>query len=168
MMLDMASNPLIRLAEFIKERRQELGYTQEGLARVSKVPKGTIGSIEAGNLKGPPTLPTLEKLEAALRLNQGMLISVLREDWHPYLLGGQSESAAPAERPMLEVIEGFNKRYEPTEEEWAIIRELEAQGIWYSEFTQPGFWEATPEEREGSFLHIKGLLREHRRRTQGK
>lgn len=69
---------------------------------------------------------------------------------------------------MLEAIEGFKKRYEPTEEEWAIIRELEEHGIWYSEFTQPNFWNAPPDEREGSFLHIKGLLREHKRRMQGK
>ncbi|MNT89671.1 hypothetical protein D3C72_2304430 [compost metagenome] len=69
---------------------------------------------------------------------------------------------------MRQTIAGLRKRHEPTAEEWAVIDELDRTGSWYGGFSQPGFWELPPEERESEFFYLKGLMREHRKREQSK
>ncbi|MNY17040.1 hypothetical protein D3C86_1503370 [compost metagenome] len=92
------------LAETMKRRRHELNkMSQDDLAIASGVPKGTIGTIEAGNLKGPPTIPTLRGIEKGLRLQPGTLLN---------LFYGGVESAAvlyeeltPEKRKVLELLD---------------------------------------------------------------
>ena len=50
----------------IKERREDLGITQEHLAEVANVGLRTLKAIESG--KGNPTLDTLQKLADVLGL----------------------------------------------------------------------------------------------------
>lgn len=52
------------LGQVIKERRQELGYTQDELAELSGVSKSTIGRIERGNLS--PKVEYLTKISEVL------------------------------------------------------------------------------------------------------
>lgn len=69
-------SPIEELADIIRHHRTLRRWSQEELARRSGVPKGTIGSIEAGNVKGTPTFATLLKLEKALHLADGYLVAV--------------------------------------------------------------------------------------------
>jgi transcriptional regulator with XRE-family HTH domain len=54
------------LANIIKNRRENLGITQEHLADIAGVGLRTLKSIETG--KGNPTISTLDKLSAVLGL----------------------------------------------------------------------------------------------------
>lgn len=55
----------MRLEE-MKKRKQELGYSVEGLARVSGIPKGTLQKIFSGQTKSPRR-KTMERLAAVLK-----------------------------------------------------------------------------------------------------
>lgn len=82
-MIAMTSRGLSALADTIKMRRRELRITQEQLASAAGIPKGTIGSIEAGNIKGVPTLPTLNALEKGLRFPSGYLVGLVNNQEIP-------------------------------------------------------------------------------------
>lgn len=55
---------LLKLIKTIKERREVLQVTQEGLAELSGVGLRTIKQFESG--KGNPTLSTLQKISDVL------------------------------------------------------------------------------------------------------
>lgn len=54
--------------------------SQDELAKASGVPKGTIGTIEAGYLKSPPGLQVLDKLARGLRVDPSVLIDLVRNE----------------------------------------------------------------------------------------
>lgn len=63
----------LRLGKMIAERRKNLGWTQDQLAERVAVDSETISRFERGtNL---PSLPTLDRLAAALQVGVGDLLS---------------------------------------------------------------------------------------------
>ena len=56
----------MQIIEFIKQRREELGITQQYLAEVASIGLQTLKTIESG--KGNPTLSSLNKLADVLGL----------------------------------------------------------------------------------------------------
>lgn len=94
------------LAEAMKSRRRELNkMSQEELAIASGLPKGTIGTIEAGNLKGPPTIQTLRGIERGLRLPAGTFLGL----FYPGLAsipGGEMTPEKQEALDLLDLIEG--------------------------------------------------------------
>ncbi|MET7696910.1 helix-turn-helix transcriptional regulator [Streptomyces sp. NPDC005485] len=55
-----------RLAEAVRERREELGWSQEELGRQAGMTQSSVARFEHGGTE--PTLPTLERLAEALGL----------------------------------------------------------------------------------------------------
>jgi transcriptional regulator with XRE-family HTH domain len=159
----MKKTGIDKLREYLIARRDDLRLTQEELAKRSGVPRGTIAALEVGQVTKSPRGDTLEKLAKGLEVDVDTLLRIARGE-EPK----QVASVAHEPGEMRQVIDGLRKRHEPTEEEWAIIDELDRTGSWYGGFSQPGFWELPPEERESEFFYLKGLMREHRKREQSK
>lgn len=63
----------------IRNRRQELGLTQDQLASATGISKPYISNIETGRVVGPPTSEKLRKLEHALGLEENELCR--QADW---------------------------------------------------------------------------------------
>ncbi|MFM8317517.1 MAG: helix-turn-helix domain-containing protein [Bacteroidota bacterium] len=55
---------LLKLVKILKERREALNVTQEGLAELSGVGLRTLKQLESG--KGNPTLSTIHKISDVL------------------------------------------------------------------------------------------------------
>lgn len=160
-----------KLGEFIRRWRQEHGEMSiRELAERAKLSHSYIANLERGfdYATGKPTKPSVEKLS---QLAKGMGM-----DPDDLIRIARGESPKPTEpKPQdrgeyFQVVQGTRKRYDWTDDEEATIREMDAMGDWHSEFVDPGFWELPPEEREGSFAHVRGLIRERNRRLrmQGK
>lgn len=62
-----------RLATVLRELRAKRGWTQEELAKKSKVKRTYIAVLEAGHKKNP-SLDILKKLARALEVDMGELI----------------------------------------------------------------------------------------------
>ena len=65
--------PSAALGAVIRERRGELGLSQEGLAREAALDRSYVGGLERGERN--PTLRVLWKLSAALQLSPGDLMN---------------------------------------------------------------------------------------------
>lgn len=139
--------------------------SQRELAKRSGLDPGTLANITSGRVTGYPSRATLQKLAKGLS-TPGLTLTA--DDLFKVGEGSEPATVSKENGELRQVIEGLRKRYDPTEEEWAIIDELDRTGSWYGGFSQPGFWELTPEERETEFFYLKGLMREHRKREQGK
>lgn len=78
----------LRLGEAVRDRRVELGMTQDDLADTAKVATGTVRNLENGNRVRDLTLP---KINRALGWTEGS---------YKLVLGGQpAEIAEPDEEP---------------------------------------------------------------------
>jgi HTH-type transcriptional regulator/antitoxin HipB len=76
------------LAEAVRQRREELGWSQEELGRRAGMPQSSVARFEHGGTQ--PTLPTLERLADAL----GLVLKVRMES---------PEAEAGAERDLSPV-----------------------------------------------------------------
>lgn len=70
----MAESNKTNLAKKVKQLREELGLSQEKLARLADVSNNTIINIEAGK-QNNPTIETLKKITNALNASIEDLIS---------------------------------------------------------------------------------------------
>ncbi|MCK5113841.1 MAG: helix-turn-helix domain-containing protein [Phycisphaerae bacterium] len=58
----------MELGEILRERRENLGLTQDKVAELAGISKPYLSNIETGRAKNPPTDGVLENLERALQL----------------------------------------------------------------------------------------------------
>ena len=64
------------LSEIVRQRREELGLTQDRVAAQVGISKPYLSNIETGRAKNPPTDGILKLLEKALRFDVGELLRV--------------------------------------------------------------------------------------------
>jgi transcriptional regulator with XRE-family HTH domain len=69
----------MHIGQRVQQRRQHLGWTQEDLARESKVPQATISRIEKGQRKNPGA-DVIRRLARALGVTADWLIGMYEED----------------------------------------------------------------------------------------
>lgn len=69
--------PIDALASYVKQRRQELGFTQQQLADRSGVTRALVGHLEAGRLRVAPQLPNLRRLATGLDVEFTLLVDIL-------------------------------------------------------------------------------------------
>jgi putative transcriptional regulator len=67
----------MKLGEIIKQKRQEKGLSQEGLAQLVRVSKNTISAWEAGRYR--PSLYKMYALSRILKLTWPEICSAIRE-----------------------------------------------------------------------------------------
>ena len=70
--------PIQGIIKIIKERREELGVTQEQLADLAEIGLRTLKNIESG--KGNPTLQTLQKIADLLGLELTLKLKNISTD----------------------------------------------------------------------------------------
>lgn len=90
------------LGERIRERRRELGLTQESLAERAGVSTETVGRLEQA--VGAPTLDTVYKVAKALGTTGSALIAERVDDEVSELVGGLPEHEQEIARVMLRAL----------------------------------------------------------------
>lgn len=98
----MTNSKFGSLREYLIARREELGLTQEQLAKSSGVPRGTIAALEVGQVTGAPRVDTLAKLAKALRVDLESLVAITMGDEPKRKPDG--EGLTPAQREILDLI----------------------------------------------------------------
>jgi len=63
----------MNFGEILRNRREELGLTQDALAALADISKPYLSNIETGRAKNPPTDRVLAELEKHLQMTQGEL-----------------------------------------------------------------------------------------------
>jgi transcriptional regulator with XRE-family HTH domain len=69
----------MHIGQRVQQRRQHLGWTQEDLAKESKVPQATISRIEQGQRKNPGA-DVIRRLARALGVTADWLIGMYEDD----------------------------------------------------------------------------------------
>lgn len=98
----MTNSKFGSLREYLIARREELGLTQEQLAKSSGVPRGTIAALEVGQVTGAPRVDTLAKLAKALRVDLESLVAITMGDEPKRKPDGEGLTAA--QREVLDLI----------------------------------------------------------------
>lgn len=106
--------------------------TQEELSTVSKVPKGTIGTIEAGNLKNAPTFLTLSMLETGLRLAPGSLVKIIFGD-----RGAQFTEGMAIDPDVAEIVQLIQSLPEELKEKYLRLAKDQLELLQLAEKAEP-------------------------------
>jgi len=69
----MSSKKILSIAQNIKQKRKELGLSQDKLSKLADVAYNTVVKIESGE-NSNPTIETLRKIAAALKVGVDDLI----------------------------------------------------------------------------------------------
>lgn len=127
-----------RMAEYSAAQGMPLGKTQDQLFREMLIATGKAPEMVDELIQGAQQLSKSAKSSPAYR---------------------QLEK-----QPKLKLLEGgIDGRYEPTEDELAILQQAEDEDVWFGILSQPGFWDDPPEERRSTFRYLEGLIDEARR-----
>lgn len=150
----------------LREHREALDVSGYAICKATGLQPGNLSAVEKGRRSPSPAM--LEALAGyePLRLTRERLQTWLDLD----LVGEEGVRRLAAFVPgVLEAapsalvrVPDADVAYPPTPEELALMQEADAVDVKFGPLQEPGFWDASPEERRRAFLFLEGLVGEAR------
>jgi len=102
----------MELGEILRERRENLGLTQDKVAELAGISKPYLSNIETGRAKNPPTDGVLENLERALQLEPMQLMHLADFARTPSFVLNEFETRGAELTKLRKVVREFITRGE--------------------------------------------------------
>ncbi len=97
----------MELGQILRERRENLGLTQDTVAELAGISKPYLSNIETGRAKNPPTDGVLENLERALQLEPMQLMHLADFVRTPSFVLNEFETRGAELIKLRKILKGF-------------------------------------------------------------